>query len=105
MSFFAYTIYGVASTPALLAALTWKGATMAGGLASIITGTVVCLVFLIISKTLPPEQAPDGDPWGIRLIYPALIASLAALVIVSLLTPKPKPEELEKLFPKAGTAK
>ena len=39
-------------------------------------------------------------PWGIPMIYPALIASLAALVIVSLLTKKPKPEELEKFFPK-----
>jgi hypothetical protein len=29
-----------------------------------------------------------------------LIASLGALVVVSLLTPKQKPEELEKFFPK-----
>ena len=53
-----------------------------------------------MSKVLPPEQVPDGDPWGIPLIYPALIASLGSLVIVSLLTPKPSPEELEKFFPK-----
>ncbi|MEN6310583.1 MAG: sodium:solute symporter family protein [Acidobacteriota bacterium] len=100
MSFFAYTIYGVAITPALIAALAWKRATTAGGLASIISGTVVCLVFFVLSKVLPASQAPDGDPWGIPLIYPALIASLGALVIVSLLTPKQKPEELEKFFPK-----
>jgi len=105
MSLFAYTIYGVAITPALLAALTWKRATKAGGLASIISGTVVCLVFFIISKVLPPELVPDGDPWGIPLIYPSLIASLASLVIVSLLTPRPKPEELAKFFPKADAAK
>jgi Na+/proline symporter len=105
MSLFAYTIYGVAITPALLAALTWKRATKAGGLASIIAGTVVCLAFFIISKLLPPELVPDGDPWGIPLIYPSLIASLASLVIVSLLTPKPKPEELARFFPKADAAK
>jgi solute:Na+ symporter, SSS family len=102
MSFFAYTIYGAAITPALLAALAWKRATRAGGLASIISGTVVCLFFFIASKVLPAAQAPDGDPWGIPLIYPALAASLGALVIVSLLTPKPAPADLEKFFPKKG---
>ncbi len=100
MSFFAYTIYGVAITPALIAALAWKRATKAGGLASIISGTVVCLFLVVLSKVLPAAQVPDGDPWGIPLIYPALIASLGTLIVVSLLTPKPKPEELEKFFPK-----
>jgi SSS family solute:Na+ symporter/sodium/proline symporter len=100
MSFFAYTIYGVAITPALIAALSWKRATRAGGLTSIITGTVVCILFFILSKVLPAEKVPDGDPWGIPLIYPALVASLASLIIVSLLTRKPKPEDLEKFFPR-----
>ena len=100
MSFFAYTIYGVAITPALIAALAWKRATKAGGLASIVTGTVVCVLFFALSKLLPAAQVPDGDPWGIPIIYPALIASLAALIIVSLLTKKQSPEELEKFFPK-----
>jgi SSS family solute:Na+ symporter len=99
MSFFAYTIYGVAITPALIAALAWKRATRAGGLASIVAGTVVCLTFFVLSK-VPGVPAPDGDPWGIPLIYPALVASLVALVAVSLLTAKPKPEELERFFPK-----
>jgi len=100
MSFFAYTIYGAAITPALIAALAWKRATKAGGLASIISGAVVCIFFFIMSKVLPAAQVPDGDPWGIPLIYPALIVSLGSLIIVSLLTKKPKPEELEKFFPK-----
>jgi SSS family solute:Na+ symporter len=100
MSFFAYTIYGVAITPALIAALAWKRVTRAGGLASIITGTVASILFFVLSKVLPAEKVPDGDPWGIPLIYPALIASLAALIIVSLLTKKSKPEDLEKFFPK-----
>jgi hypothetical protein len=43
---------------------------------------------------------PEGDPWGIPLIYPSLIVSLGSLVIVSLLTPKPTEEELGKFFPK-----
>lgn len=100
MAYFAYTIYGVAITPALLAALAWKRTTRAGGLASIISGTVVCIFLKILVEVLPPELAPDGDPWGIPMIYPALIVSLGSLIIVSLLTKKPKPEELEKFFPK-----
>ncbi len=98
MSFFAYTIYGVAITPALLAALAWKRATRAGGLASIIAGTIVCLTFFVLSK-VPGVPAPDGDPWGIPIIYPSLLASLGALVIVSLLTPKPRAADLARFFP------
>jgi len=99
MSFFAYTIYGASITPALLAALAWKRATKAGGLASIISGAVVCIGFFALSKILPAAQVPDGDPWGIPLIYPALIASIGALVVVSLLTKKQTPAELERFFP------
>jgi SSS family solute:Na+ symporter len=99
MAYFAYTIYGVAITPALIAALAWKRATKAGGLASIISGTVVCLILKVIAEVLPPSKAPEGDPWGIPIIYPALIVSLGSLIVVSLLTKKPKQEELEKFFP------
>ncbi len=99
MAFFAYTIYGVAITPALIAALAWKRATKAGGLASIISGTAACIVLKVLSEVLPPDKAPEGDPWGIPIIYPALIISLGSLIVVSLLTKKPKPEELEKFFP------
>ncbi len=99
MAFFAYTIYGVAITPALIAALAWKRATKAGGLASIISGTAACIVLKVLAEVLPPDRAPEGDPWGIPIIYPALIISLGSLIVVSLLTKKPKPEELEKFFP------
>jgi hypothetical protein len=53
-----------------------------------------------MAGVLPPGKAPDGDPWGIPIIYPALAVSITTLVVVSLLTPKPKREELEKFFPK-----
>ena len=99
MAIFAYTIYGMAITPALIAALTWKRATKAGGLASIISGTFVCIFLRILIEFLPPEKAPGGDPWGIPIIFPALIVSLGSLIVVSLLTKKPKPEQLEKFFP------
>lgn len=99
-AYFAYTIYGVAITPALLAALAWKRATRLAGLLSIVSGTVACVVLKVLPKWLPPGSAPEGDPWGIPIIFPALAVSLGSLIIVSLLTKKPKPEELEKFFPK-----
>lgn len=99
MAIFAYTIYGVSITPALIGALAWKRATKAGGLASIISGTFVCILLRIIVEILPEDKVPGGDPWGIPIIFPGLIVSIGSLIIVSLLTKKPKPEELEKFFP------
>lgn len=99
-SFFAYTMYGVAITPALLAALAWKRATKAGGLASILSGAAMALIFELVIPIAFPEVIKGGDPWGIPSIYPSAAVSIAMLVIVSLLTAAPKPEELEKLFGK-----
>jgi Na+/proline symporter len=99
MSYFAYTIYGVAITPALIAALSWKRATKLGGLTSILSGTIVCILLKILTYILPPEKVPDGDPFGIPLIYPSLLVSLLSLVVVSYLTPKPKEEDIKQLFP------
>jgi SSS family solute:Na+ symporter len=48
MAFFAYTIYGAAITPSVIAALAWKRATKAGGLSSIISGSVACIVLKIL---------------------------------------------------------
>jgi SSS family solute:Na+ symporter len=98
-AFFAYTIYGAAITPPLIAALAWKRTTRAGGLASIISATVVCFTLKVLTYVLPPDKVPEGDPWGIPIIYPSLIVSLLALIGVSLLTKKPSPKELEKFFP------
>ncbi len=111
-AYFAYTMYGVAVTPALFAALTWRRATWQGGLASIIGGAVSTVFFEILLPRLAPgvmESAQGSgnaaffgaDPWGIPGIYPSVIISVGLLVVVSLLTPPPKPEVLEKLFGKA----
>jgi SSS family solute:Na+ symporter len=99
MAYFAYTIYGVSITPALIAALAWKRATKAGGLASIVSGAAACIILQVIASRLPPAMAPDGDPWGIPIIYPAIIISVATLIIVSYATKPPAPETLTKLFP------
>jgi solute:Na+ symporter, SSS family len=99
-SYFAYTMYGVAITPALLAALAWKRATRAGGLASIVSGAIMALLLELVIPNAFPAVIKGGDPWGIPSIYPSAIVSIGALVIVSLLTKPPTAEELAPLFKK-----
>lgn len=98
-SYFAYTMYGVAITPALIAALAWPRATKAGGITSIVAGAVVALALEVVVPYAFPEFLKGGDPWGIPSIYPAFLASFLGLVVVSLLTPPPPKESLAKLFP------
>lgn len=98
-AYFAYTLYGVAITPALFAALSWKRATRQGGVASIITGAVIALVFDFVIPYVAPQIMIGEDAWGIPSIYPALIGSIGMLIIVSYLTPKPDRAVLAKLFP------
>jgi Na+/proline symporter len=98
-SYFAYTIYGVSITPALLAALVWKRATPFGGSLSMVVGALTVLVLDMILPQVAPQVMRGEDPWGIPSIYPAFILSFACLVFGSLLTPPPSPERLAKLFP------
>ncbi len=98
-AYFAYTIYGVAVTPALLAALTWKRATRQGGLASIVGGAAAVVFFEVLLPRLAPSVMVGTDAWGIPSIYPSAVISVGLLVVISLMTPRPTPKELEKLFP------
>jgi Na+/proline symporter len=102
-AYFAYTMYGVAITPALLAALTWKRATRAGGIASIVSGALMAILFELVIPRAFPSVMKGGDPWGIPSIYPAIIVSVLCLVIGSLVTEKPRAEELQKFFPEKNT--
>ncbi len=107
-------MYGVAVTPALFAALTWRRATWQGGLASIVGGARGDGVLRVRAAVARARACWRGrragattsakDPWGIPSIYPAAIISIGLLVVVSLVTPAPKPEELERLFGKAEKA-
>ena len=86
---YAYTIYSAALTPVILAAFFWKRATAAAAVASIATGTVVTVGWDFITPYLPKVIA-ERDA-----IFPALIASLLCLAIVSLFSPPPSPEQLQ----------
>ena len=86
----AYTIYSAALTPVVLAAFYSKRATAWGAVAAIGTGTVVTLVWDLPGvRGVFPHLLADRDA-----IFPALFAAVAALVVVSLFTPKPTAKQL-----------
>jgi solute:Na+ symporter, SSS family len=94
-SLYAYTIYGAAVTPVVLAVFFWKRATAAGAVTSILLGTVVTIVWNLLQQFKPeffPPSLRDFDA-----ILPALVTSLASLIAVSFLSPVPDPERLRQL--------
>jgi Na+/proline symporter len=67
---YAFTIYGTAITPTLLAAFFWDKATKYGAICSIISGIVATVYF--------------GNQWSLdEAVIPALAISSAALVLIS----------------------
>jgi SSS family solute:Na+ symporter len=94
-SLYAYTIYGAAVTPVVLAVFFWRRTTTAGAITSIILGAAITIAW---------NAAHMGDKvWPslgttVDAVYPALAASVLSLVIVSLLTPPPAKEKWEQFF-------
>ncbi|MFQ5876936.1 MAG: sodium:solute symporter [Acidobacteriota bacterium] len=79
----AYTIYGASITPALLAIFLWRRATPAGGVASILAGTAIGVGWEVWRFV---GLGGEGFPLDIETIYSSLLASILALIGVSLLT-------------------
>jgi Na+/proline symporter len=90
-SLYAYTIYGAAVTPVVLAVFFWKRATTAGAISSIVLGTVITVGWNL-------AQAQWGFQKDIDAVYPALAASVVSLIAVSLATPRPSDDKLRPFF-------
>jgi SSS family solute:Na+ symporter len=88
---YAYTIYSAALTPVILAAFFWKRATAVAAVASIAVGTVVTVSWEWVAPHLPVAIG-NRDA-----IFPALLASLTCLIVVSMMTPAPNREQLRAL--------
>ena len=86
---YAYTIYSAALTPVILAAFFWRRATAAAAVASIAVGTIVTVSWDMVAPHLP-SAIGERDA-----IFPALIASLLCLFLVSLFTAPPAEQQLE----------
>ncbi len=79
---YAYTIYGAAITPSLVAALFWKRATKEGAVASIISGTIMTLIWkeaAFMQRIIPEYIYQNVDE-----VLPAITISILSLVIFSL---------------------
>ncbi|NOZ62103.1 MAG: sodium:solute symporter family protein [Calditrichaeota bacterium] len=88
----AYTIYGAGLTPALLATFFWKRATAHAGVASILTGMGITVIWEIARKI-------QGDLlFGVPAIYPALVGSVFMLVVISLLENPPQEKKWQPFF-------
>jgi SSS family solute:Na+ symporter/sodium/proline symporter len=93
-SLYAYTVYGAAVTPSVIAVFFWRRSNSAGAVTSIILGTIVTVAWQLLQQYGPAStQAKIG---GIDAIYPALFCSVASLIVVSLLTPPPSPSQVAK---------
>jgi SSS family solute:Na+ symporter/sodium/proline symporter len=86
-SLYAYTIYGAAVTPVIMAVFFWRRTTTAGAITSIALGTVITIGWKLLQQRGPLEVKNSvGD---IDAVFPALCASVLALIAVSLLTEPP----------------
>jgi solute:Na+ symporter, SSS family len=83
---YAYTVYGAAVTPAVMAVFFWRRANTGGAISSIVAGTVVTVVWNV-------RQIERLDA-----VYPALAASLIALIGVSLATAPPPAHKWKPFF-------
>ncbi|HTB98340.1 MAG TPA: sodium:solute symporter family protein [Terracidiphilus sp.] len=89
----AYTIYSAALTPVVLAAFYSKRVTAWGAVAAIAAGTVVTLAWDLpgVKSIFPPILAQRDA------IFPALVAAVAAMIVVSAFTPKPTAHQLAQV--------
>ena len=98
---YAYTVYSAALTPVILAAFYSRRANAAGAVTAIALGTLVTVGWdsSWVHAHLPAIVAQRDA------IFPALIASVLGLVVVSALTRAPSPEQIALFHaPKAEAA-
>ncbi|HSU33363.1 MAG TPA: sodium:solute symporter family protein [Bryobacteraceae bacterium] len=83
-SLYAYTIYGAAVTPVIMAVFFWKRTTTAGAITSIALGTGITIGWKLLQHYGSSELKRGIG--NVDAVFPALLASVLALIIVSLLT-------------------
>ncbi|RNA66340.1 sodium:solute symporter family protein [Alteribacter keqinensis] len=81
---FAYTMYSASLLVPLYAGYLWKGATAAAGTWGVISGGGTALVWYILH-----------EPLGLPSMIPAIVVSLAVVIVVSMVTKKPTEDQLK----------
>jgi SSS family solute:Na+ symporter len=92
---YAYTIYSTALTPVILAAFYSRRINSYGAVSCIAAGTFVTVVWDtgLVHRHLPPLLVHRDA------IFPALVASLICLFVVSWFTPPPQWEKVARFLP------
>ena len=86
----AYTVYAASLTPVVLAAFFSRRVTAWGAVSAIGAGTLITVIWDIQAvKNCFPRILADRDA-----IFLALPVAVAAMIVVSIFTPKPAPEQL-----------
>jgi SSS family solute:Na+ symporter/sodium/proline symporter len=85
-SLYAYTVYGAAVTPAVIAVFVWSRATAAGAVTSILLGTLVTIGWEVVQQY--GSQGSKKLIGSVDAVYPALAISVLSLVLVSFATSK-----------------
>lgn len=93
VALWAYTVYGAAITPSLLAAFFWPRATAAGATAAIAGGIITTILWGLADMH---EKLPHAVA-SYDAVFPAMIVSVLLLITVSLRTPPPRAEKLALL--------
>lgn len=88
---FAWAGFGAAFGPVVLCALFWRRANKWGALAGMISGTAVVFIWKFVVRA----GFGKGTALDIYELLPAFLVSLAAIIIVSLLTAAPEAEVTE----------
>ena len=99
MALISYTMIGASLAPALMAAFFWKRVTRAGGVASIAAG-MLTVVFIAMLNIVFKDDSAGPQFLGLSfpmdtdyIAIPAVIISITTLIVVSLLTPRPKEKD------------
>jgi SSS family solute:Na+ symporter/sodium/proline symporter len=99
VALYAYTIYGAGITPALLAAFFWKRATTAGGISSILAGTLVTVIWKNWDLgSSVPQALGLAEGTQIDAVIPAIILSVLTLIVVSLATKRPPDDKWRPFY-------
>ena len=92
---YAYTIYSAALTPVILAAFYSRRATSAGAVSAIAAGTFITVFWdTPFTHHYLPAVIAQRDA-----IFPALLAALLCIIVVSACTKPPRREQVERFFP------
>jgi len=89
---FAWAGFGASFGPLILLALFWRRMNLAGAIAGMVTGSVVCFVW----KFVLADYASTYPVFGLYELAPGFVLAFIATVFVSLLTPKPSDEILSE---------